>query len=313
MEAPLPPGPHQPLHLVCQPAALPGGKRAQEGVRPGSEEGQEGHVGDGKGPERAGQGQGLGGSPAPVGGGRGPSLDPGQGPRLQHPVLVHDLLHQLLFLTAQGVELVPGRMRRGGGGRGEARQEEGSRSRGLHTATPPAACSHADTLQGSQAHELLRCQARGGQPPAPSPPPPPRAAKGVSGGPPLQLRPPPRGPLTGTPAALGVGGPGSPGCAPGAPGSPGSAPAPRPAAAGSPPPGRSEARSTAGAAGQVGDLTGLGVATFHPLPSPPLQPPPPAGTPPPTPTPGPIPPHTSHCVVSRQALRSSCWLDSRSR
>lgn len=30
MGAPLPPGPHQPLHLVCQPAALPGGKRAQE-------------------------------------------------------------------------------------------------------------------------------------------------------------------------------------------------------------------------------------------------------------------------------------------
>lgn len=28
MEGPLPPGPNQPLHLVCQPAALPGGKRA---------------------------------------------------------------------------------------------------------------------------------------------------------------------------------------------------------------------------------------------------------------------------------------------
>lgn len=49
MGAPLPPGPHQPLHLVCQPAALPGGKRAQEGVRPGRKEEREGHVRDGKG------------------------------------------------------------------------------------------------------------------------------------------------------------------------------------------------------------------------------------------------------------------------
>lgn len=36
------------------------------------------------------------------------SLGPGQGPGLQHTVLVHDLLHQFLLLPAQGVELVPG-------------------------------------------------------------------------------------------------------------------------------------------------------------------------------------------------------------
>lgn len=48
MEAPLPPGPHQPLHLVCQPAALPGGKRAQERVRTGRKKEEEGCVRDGK-------------------------------------------------------------------------------------------------------------------------------------------------------------------------------------------------------------------------------------------------------------------------
>lgn len=43
--APLPPGPHQPLHLVCQPAALPGGKRAQDGIRTGRREGAKGVLG----------------------------------------------------------------------------------------------------------------------------------------------------------------------------------------------------------------------------------------------------------------------------
>lgn len=40
MGPPLPPGPHQPLHLVCQPAALPGGKGTRGGVRPGRKEGK---------------------------------------------------------------------------------------------------------------------------------------------------------------------------------------------------------------------------------------------------------------------------------
>lgn len=109
--------------------------------------------------------------------------------------------------------------------------------------------------------------------------------------------------LTGTRVVHGAGGPGSPGCAPGAHGSPGSGPAPRPAAAGSPLPERFAVLSTAIRAGgrTGGSLVGLQVATFHP------QPPPSPPRLPPTPH------HTSHCVVSRQALKSSCWLDSRSR
>lgn len=88
-----------------------------------------------------GQGRGGGWGLPGSRGRRGPSLGPGQGPRLQHSVLVHDLLHQLLFLTAQGVQLVPGKMAGGGVGGAERRCEQSSgfsRCTLLHlcTATP---------------------------------------------------------------------------------------------------------------------------------------------------------------------------------
>lgn len=72
--APLPPGPHQPLHLVCQPAALPGGKRAQEA---GSGQGGRRTRGPCRGWQRPGRpslgpGPGLGqGSEGRAGQGRG--------------------------------------------------------------------------------------------------------------------------------------------------------------------------------------------------------------------------------------------------
>lgn len=53
------------------------------------------------------------------------SLDPGQGPRLQYTVLVHDLLYQFLFLPAQGIELVPEEM----GGRRQHEALAGARLR----------------------------------------------------------------------------------------------------------------------------------------------------------------------------------------
>lgn len=117
----------------CLPASCPsweqegtrGGKAMAEGdkgARPGCEARQ-----TLTGPDlswakvRGRQGQAGRGSPLV----RGHSLGPGQGPRLQHTVLVHDLLHQLLLLSAQGVELVPGR---GAGEQHEARQQQGSGS-----------------------------------------------------------------------------------------------------------------------------------------------------------------------------------------
>lgn len=106
--------------------------------------------------------------------------------------------------------------------------------------------------------------------------------------------------LTGTLAALGAGCLDSPDCAPAALGSPGSGPVPRLAAACSRPPGRCEAGSAAAGSSKAKMntrpetvpvwLARLGLPR---LPALTLC-------------------HTSHCVVSRQALRSSCWLDSRS-
>lgn len=77
--------------------------------------------------QRAVQGQRLWGSLAQ--GVEGRSLGPGQGPRLQHTVLVHDLFHQLLLLTAQGIELVPGRMGREEAGTRLGRQRGSGHSR----------------------------------------------------------------------------------------------------------------------------------------------------------------------------------------
>lgn len=175
MEAPLPPGPHQPLHLVCQPAALPGGKRAREGVRAQRKRAR-GSCWGCEGKPSRGRGLGLGlswagvrgqagarlGGPRPRGR-RGHSLGPGQGSRLQHAVLVHDLLHQLLLLAAQGVELVPGGTGRGVGGEGVSTQHEAPQGRGRSKTRGPAGTS----LPGVS---TLTHSCGGDKPPPPRPP-----------------------------------------------------------------------------------------------------------------------------------------------
>lgn len=101
--------------------------------------------------------------------------------------------------------------------------------------------------------------------------------------------------LTGTLVALDADGHDSPGCAPAALCSPGSGPVPQLTAACSPLPARCEAGSEAAGSSRArmntcpAWLASLGCPRLPPTLC-----------------------LTSHCVVSRQALRSNCWLDSRS-
>lgn len=89
-----------------------------------------------------GQGRGRDWEDPGSGGWRGPSLGPGQGPRLQHSVLVHDFLHQLLLLTAQRIELVPASMEKEEAGLRPGRSE----ARGTLGHTPASRCSGVDEL-----------------------------------------------------------------------------------------------------------------------------------------------------------------------